>query len=129
MRGANQQAIRKAEDRELFKDAMRRIGLEVPRSGFAHNLQEAGEVVSQIGLPAVIRPSFTLGGTGGGVAFNMEEFEHLSAQGIELSMIHEIMIEESVIGWKEYELEVMRDLKDNGVVICSIENFDPMGVH
>jgi carbamoyl-phosphate synthase large subunit len=129
MIGANQQAIRKAEDRELFKEAMRRIGLEVPRSGFAHNLQEAGEVVSQIGLPAVIRPSFTLGGTGGGVAFNMEEFEHLSALGIELSMIHEVMIEESVIGWKEYELEVMRDLKDNVVIICSIENFDPMGVH
>ena len=129
MIGANQQAIRKAEDRKLFKEAMRRIGLEVPRSGFAHNLQEAEEVVSQIGLPAVIRPSFTLGGTGGGVAFNMEEFEHLSAQGIELSLIHEIMIEESVIGWKEYELEVMRDLKDNVVIICSIENFDPMGVH
>jgi carbamoyl-phosphate synthase large subunit len=129
MIGANQQAIRKAEDRELFKEAMRRIGLEVPRSGFAHNLQEAEEVVSRIGLPAVIRPSFTLGGTGGGVAFNMEEFEHLSAQGIELSLIHEIMIEESVIGWKEYELEVMRDLKDNVVIICSIENFDPMGVH
>jgi carbamoyl-phosphate synthase large subunit len=129
MIGANQEAIRKAEDRELFKKAMRRIGLEVPPSGFAHNLQEAGEVVGHIGLPAVIRPSFTLGGTGGGVAFNMEEFEELSAQGIELSLIHEIMIEKSVIGWKEYELEVMRDLKDNVVIICSIENFDPMGVH
>jgi carbamoyl-phosphate synthase large subunit len=129
MIGANQEAIRKAEDRELFKKAMRRIGLEVPPSGFAHNLQEAGEVVGHIGLPAVIRPSFTLGGTGGGVAFNMEEFEELSAQGIELSLIHEIMIEKSVLGWKEYELEVMRDLKDNVVIICSIENFDPMGVH
>jgi carbamoyl-phosphate synthase large subunit len=129
MIGADQEAIRKAEDRELFKAAMRRIGLEVPRSGFAHNLNEAREVIKEIGLPAVIRPSFTLGGTGGGIAFNMEEFERLSSQGIELSMIHEIMIEESVIGWKEYELEVMRDLKDNVVIICSIENFDPMGVH
>ena len=129
MIGANQEAIHKAEDRQLFKEAMRRIGLEVPRSGFAHDLTEAREVVKEIGLPAVIRPSFTLGGTGGGIAFNMEEYERLSAQGIELSMIHEVMIEESVIGWKEFELEVMRDLKDNVVIICSIENFDPMGVH
>jgi carbamoyl-phosphate synthase large subunit len=129
MIGANREAIHKAEDRELFKEAMRRIGLEVPRSGFAHDLDEAREVVKEIGLPAVIRPSFTLGGTGGGIAFNMEEYERLSAQGIELSMIHEVMIEESVIGWKEFELEVMRDLKDNVVIICSIENFDPMGVH
>jgi carbamoyl-phosphate synthase large subunit len=129
MIGANQEAIRKAEDRELFKEAMRRIGLEVPRSGFAHNLPEAREVIREIGLPAVIRPSFTLGGTGGGIAYNMEEYERIVAQGIELSMIHEVMIEESVIGWKEYELEVMRDLKDNVVIICSIENFDPMGVH
>jgi carbamoyl-phosphate synthase large subunit len=129
MIGANQEAIRKAEDRELFKEAMRRIGLEVPRSGFAHNLAEARDAVREIGLPVVIRPSFTLGGTGGGIAFNLEEFERLSLQGIELSMIREIMVEESVIGWKEYELEVMRDLKDNVVIICSIENFDPMGVH
>jgi carbamoyl-phosphate synthase large subunit len=129
MIGANQEAIRKAEDRELFKASMRQIALEVPRSGFAHTLHEALEVVGTIGLPVVIRPSFTLGGTGGGIAFNMEEFECLSAQGIDLSLIHEIMIEESVIGWKEYELEVMRDLKDNVVIICSIENFDPMGVH
>ena len=129
MIGANQAAIRKAEDRELFKEAMRRIGLEVPRSGFAHNLNEAREVIREIGLPAVIRPSFTLGGTGGGVAFNMEEYERFVAHGIELSMIREVMVEESVIGWKEFELEVMRDLKDNVVIICSIENFDPMGVH
>ena len=129
MIGANQDAIRKAEDRELFKAAMRKIGLEVPRSGFAHDMTEAREVVKEIGLPAVIRPSFTLGGTGGGVAFNMEEYEGHCALGIELSMIHEVMIEESVIGWKEFELEVMRDLKDNVVIICSIENFDPMGVH
>ena len=97
MIGANQEAIRKAEDRELFKEAMRRIGLEVPRSGFAHNLGEARDAVREIGLPVVIRPSFTLGGTGGGIAFNLEEFERLALQGIELSMIHEIMIEESVI--------------------------------
>ena len=129
MIGANQAAIRKAEDRELFKEAMRRIGLEVPRSGFAHNLNEAREVIREIGLPAVIRPSFTLGGTGGGIAFNMEEYERFVAHGIELSMIREVMVEESVIGWKEFELEVMRDLKDNVVIICSIENFDPMGVH
>jgi len=129
MIGANQEAIRKAEDRELFKAAMRRIGLDVPKSGFAHNLQEAKEILKEIGLPAVIRPSFTLGGTGGGVAFNVKEYEELAELGIELSMIHEIMIEESVIGWKEYELEVMRDLKDNVVIICSIENFDPMGIH
>ncbi|MGQ9694143.1 MAG: carbamoyl-phosphate synthase large subunit [Thermodesulfobacteriota bacterium] len=129
MIGANQEAIRKAEDRKLFKKAMERIGLEVPRSGFAHSLEEAREVLAQIGLPAVIRPSFTLGGTGGGIAFNIEEFNHLCTQGIELSLIQEIMIEESIWGWKEYELEVMRDLKDNVVIICSIENFDPMGVH
>ena len=98
MIGANQEAIRKAEDRELFKKAMHRIGLEVPRSGFAHNLQEAREIVKEIGLPAVIRPSFTLGGTGGGIAFNIKEYEELAEQGIELSMIHEIMIEESVSG-------------------------------
>jgi len=129
MIGANQAAIRKAENRELFKKAMERIGLEVPRSGFARSLAEAREVLGRVGLPAVIRPSFTLGGTGGGIAFNTEEFMSLCAQGIELSLIHEIMIEESVLGWKEYELEVMRDLKDNVVIICSIENFDPMGVH
>jgi carbamoyl-phosphate synthase large subunit len=129
MIGANQEAIRKAEDRELFKKAMDRIGLEVPRSGFARNLEEARRIVKEIGLPAVIRPSFTLGGTGGGIAFNLREYEDLVEQGIELSLIHEVMIEESVSGWKEYELEVMRDLKDNVVIICSIENFDPMGVH
>jgi carbamoyl-phosphate synthase large subunit len=129
MIGANQEAIRKAEDRGLFKKAMHRIGLEVPRSGFACNLEEAREIVKEIGLPAVIRPSFTLGGTGGGIAFNLREYEELAEQGIELSMIHEVMIEEAVGGWKEYELEVMRDLKDNVVIICSIENFDPMGVH
>lgn len=129
MIGANQEAIRKAEDRELFKKAMENISLEVPRSGFARSLEEAHKVLGEVGLPAVIRPSFTLGGTGGGIAFNREEFNQLCAQGLELSLIHEIMIEESVLGWKEYELEVMRDLKDNVVIICSIENFDPMGIH
>ncbi len=129
MIGANQEAIRKAEDRELFKKAIENIGLQVPHSGFARSLEEAHRVLEEVGLPAVIRPSFTLGGTGGGIAFNLEEFNHLCAQGIELSLIREIMIEESVLGWKEYELEVMRDLKDNVVIICTIENFDPMGIH
>jgi carbamoyl-phosphate synthase large subunit len=129
MIGANYDAIRKAEDRKLFKKAMRKIGLDLPRSGFAHSLEEAIQVVRGIGFPVIIRPSFTLGGTGGSVAYNGEEFEELAAYGIESSMINEILIEESVIGWKEYELEVMRDLRDNVVIICSIENFDPMGIH
>src|SRR5262245_16600803 len=108
---------------------MARIGLEVPKSGFARSVAEARGVVEETGLPAVIRPSFTLGGTGGGIAYNLEEFEELVERGLELSPTHEILIEESVIGWKEYELEVMRDKADNFVVICSIENFDPMGIH
>ena len=108
---------------------MERIGLAVPRSGLAHNYQEAMEVVKVIGFPAIIRPSFTLGGTGGGIAYNMEEYEKMSLAGIEASPTNEILVEESVIGWKEYELEVMRDTADNVVIICSIENFDPMGVH
>jgi carbamoyl-phosphate synthase large subunit len=127
--GAKLAAIKKAEDRTLFKEAMERIGLEVPRSAFAHNYAEAMEVVKKVGFPAIIRPSFTLGGTGGGIAYNMEEYERMSQAGIEASPISEIMVEESVIGWKEYELEVMRDTKDNVVIICSIENLDPMGVH
>ncbi len=127
--GAKLPAIKMAEDRTLFKEAMERIGLEVPRSAFAHNYAEAMEVVKKVGFPAIIRPSFTLGGTGGGIAYNMEEYERMSQAGIEASPISEIMIEESVIGWKEYELEVMRDTKDNVVIICSIENLDPMGVH
>ncbi len=127
--GAKLPAIKKAEDRTLFKEAMERIGLEVPRSGFAHNHAEALEVVKKVGFPAIIRPSFTLGGSGGGIAYNMEEYEKMSQTGIEASPISEIMVEESVIGWKEYELEVMRDTKDNVVIICSIENLDPMGVH
>jgi len=129
MIGANQEAIRKAEDRDLFKKAMARIGLDLPRSGLAYTMEEARGVAEEIGFPLIIRPSFTLGGTGGGIAYNREEFEGIAAQGLQSSMISEILIEESVIGWKEYELEVMRDLMDNVVIICSIENVDPMGVH
>src|SRR6188474_2651666 len=127
--GASRRAVEVGEDRKLFKEAMGRIGLDVPKSGFAHTLAEARAVIKLTGLPAVIRPSFTLGGTGGGIAYNMEEFEEVVERGLELSPTHEILIEESVIGWKEYELEVMRDRADNFVVICSIENFDPMGIH
>ena len=127
--GAKLPAIKMAEDRTLFKEAMQRIGLEVPRSGFAHNHGEAMAIVSEVGFPAIIRPSFTLGGTGGGIAYNMEEYEKMAVAGIEASPISEILVEESVIGWKEFELEVMRDTRDNVVIICSIENFDPMGVH
>jgi carbamoyl-phosphate synthase large subunit len=129
MIGANQEAIRKAEDRELFKAAMARIGLDLPCSGLAYSMEQARKVSEEIGFPLIIRPSFTLGGTGGGIAYNKEEFETIAARGLQSSMISEILIEESVIGWKEYELEVMRDLKDNVVIICSIENVDPMGVH
>ncbi len=127
--GADYAAIKKAEDREEFKAAMERIGLEIPRSGFAYSVEEARKVVREIGFPSIIRPSYTLGGTGASVAYNIEEFEALAARGIESSMINEILIEESVIGWKEYELEVMRDKLDNVVIVCSIENFDAMGVH
>jgi carbamoyl-phosphate synthase large subunit len=127
--GASRRAVEVGEDRRLFKEAMQRIGLDLPRSGFAVSRDEAFRVLQETGLPAVIRPSFTLGGTGGGIAYNTEEFEQAVARGLELSPVHEILIEESVIGWKEYELEVMRDCADNFVVICSIENFDPMGIH
>lgn len=127
--GANIKAIKKAEDRRLFKEAMQRIGLDLPKSDKAYNLKEASRIAQSIGFPVIIRPSFTLGGTGGSVAYNIEEFKGLASRGLESSMISEILIEESVIGWKEFELEVMRDLKDNVVIICSIENFDPMGVH
>ncbi|ADU97525.1 carbamoyl-phosphate synthase, large subunit [Thermovibrio ammonificans HB-1] len=127
--GAKVEAIKKAEDRELFKEAMLKIGLEVPKSGTAHTLEEALEVVKEVGLPAIIRPAFTLGGEGGGVAYNIEEFKEIAKKGLAASPVSEILIEESVLGWKEYELEVMRDLNDNVVIICSIENVDPMGVH
>jgi carbamoyl-phosphate synthase large subunit len=129
MIGARAEVIKKAENRELFKEAMQRIGLEVPKSGEAHTYKEALSVVERIGFPVIIRPGFTLGGAGGGVAYNIDEFEVVANRGLEASPISEILIEESVIGWKEYEMEVMRDLADNVVIICSIENFDPMGVH
>jgi len=127
--GAKLEAIKKAEDRELFQAAMDRIGLQSARGGFVNSLEEAVKIAEAIGFPLIIRPSFTLGGTGGGTAYNIEEFEVKVLHGLTASPIHQILVEESVIGWKEYELEVMRDLKDNVVVICSIENFDPMGIH
>ncbi len=129
MIGASEEAIQKAEDRELFRDAMNRIGLRIPKSGFAVNMQEVEAVSKRIGFPIIVRPAFTLGGTGGGVAYNMEELNRISKAGIDASLIHQVMLEESVIGWKEYELEVMRDHADNVVIICSIENVDAMGVH
>ena len=127
--GASIDAIKVAEDRLLFRNAMRDIGIEVPASGVAKALDEALALVNQVGFPAIIRPSFTLGGVGGGIAYNIEEFRELAGRGLDLSPVHEILVEESVIGWKEFELEVMRDVADNFVVICSIENVDPMGVH
>ena len=127
--GAQIDAIRVAEDRLLFRNAMKEIGVEVPQSGVATTLEEALVIVEEIGFPAIIRPSFTLGGVGGGIAYNIEEFRELAGRGIDLSPVHEILVEESVIGWKEFELEVMRDVADNFVVICSIENIDAMGVH
>ena len=129
MIGAKAKAVKMAEDRLLFKEAMKEIGLETPRSEVVGDMQKAKSVIESIGFPAVIRPSFTLGGTGGGIAFNNEEYEEIVQRGLDLSPMHEVLVEESVLGWKEYELEVMRDLKDNVVIICSIENFDPMGVH
>ncbi len=127
--GASRKAVEVGEDRRLFKEAMSRIGLDLPTSGFARTSKEAADVLDLTGLPAVIRPSFTLGGSGGGIAYNREEFDEIVARGLDLSPVHEILVEESVLGWKEYELEVMRDHADNFVVICSIENFDPMGIH
>ncbi|MFZ3115103.1 MAG: carbamoyl-phosphate synthase large subunit [Syntrophales bacterium] len=129
MIGASLAAIHKAEDRGKFRLAMERIGLRVPKSGFARNMEEVFTVGAEIGFPIIIRPSFTLGGTGSGVAYNREELAEHAKAGLDASMIHEIMLEESILGWKEYELEVMRDRADNVVIICSIENFDPMGVH
>ncbi|MCL4818453.1 MAG: carbamoyl-phosphate synthase large subunit [Vicinamibacteria bacterium] len=127
--GAQRRAVEIGEDRRLFKEAMGRIGLEVPRSGFANTVEEARAVLEQTGLPAVIRPSFTMGGSGGGIVYNVADFEERVARGLDMSPVREVLIEESIIGWKEYELEVMRDRADNFVVICSIENLDPMGIH
>jgi carbamoyl-phosphate synthase large subunit len=127
--GANSNSIKKAEDRELFKEAMQRINLDIPKSGVAHNLEDAKSIAEELDFPVILRPSFTLGGTGGGIAYNSEEFEQMVLVGLDASPTDEVLIEESVIGWKEFELEVMRDNKDNVVIICSIENFDAMGVH
>src|SRR5512137_1973264 len=127
--GASLEAIEKAEDRQLFKDAMNRIGVEMPRSGYATSFEEARAIAEHIGFPIIIRPSFTMGGEGGGVAYNKGEFDALARRAIDLSPTHTILVEESILGWKEYELEVMRDRNDNVVIVCSIENFDPMGVH
>jgi len=129
MIAANAEVIDKAEDRQKFKNAMIKLGFDVPRSGVAHSLSEALDLLDTIGLPNVLRPSFTMGGTGGGIAYNREEFIAIVSHGLEMSPTHEVLVEESVIGWKEYELEVMRDRADNVVIICSIENLDPMGVH
>ena len=127
--GAQAEAIDKAEDREKFKAAMDKIGLESARSGIAHNLDDALKLLKVTGLPAIIRPSFTLGGTGGGVAYNREEFVEIVKTGLDASPTAEVLIEESLLGWKEYEMEVVRDRADNAIIICSIENVDPMGVH
>ena len=127
--GANEEAIHKAEDRQLFQQAMERIGLQTPRSGFAHSMEEAWTILDDLGFPAIIRPSFTMGGSGGGIAYNREEFEEICLRGLELSPTRELLIDESIIGWKEYELEVVRDKADNCIIVCSIENVDPMGIH
>jgi carbamoyl-phosphate synthase large subunit len=127
--GASREAIDKAEDRELFRKAMNKIGLETPRSGLAHNMADAWKILGEIGFPAIIRPSFTMGGSGGGIAYNYEEFEEICQGGLELSPTSELLIDESIIGWKEYELEVVRDRKDNCIIVCGIENVDPVGIH
>ncbi|HET9818881.1 MAG TPA: carbamoyl-phosphate synthase large subunit [Rhodanobacteraceae bacterium] len=127
--GASRDAIRMAEDRELFRNAMDEIGLASPKSAIARSLDEAREGQARLGFPCIIRPSFTLGGTGGGIAYNVEEFEQIVARGLELSPVHEVLIDESVLGWKEFEMEVVRDKADNCIIVCAIENFDPMGVH
>ena len=129
MIGANKQAIDKAEDRELFRQAMLKIGLDMPKAAIAHSLEDALKVQEEVGFPTIIRPSFTMGGSGGGVAFNKEEFVEICQRGLDLSPTNELLIEESILGWKEFEMEVVRDNKDNCIIICSIENFDPMGIH
>ena len=126
---ASREAIDMAEDRELFRQAMTEIGLESPRADIAHSLEEAIEKQAAIGYPTIIRPSFTMGGTGGGIAYNQEEFKRIVSHGLEMSPTTEVLLEESIIGWKEFEMEVVRDRKDNCIIVCSIENFDAMGVH
>ncbi len=129
MIGANADAIDKAEDRERFDKAMKAIGLDTPNSGIAHSMEEAAQVADRFGFPCIIRPSFTMGGSGGGIAYNREEFEEICRRGLDLSPTNELLIDESLIGWKEFEMEVVRDRKDNCIIICAIENFDPMGIH
>ncbi|MBF0449471.1 MAG: carbamoyl-phosphate synthase large subunit [Candidatus Magnetomorum sp.] len=129
MIGARADVINKAEDRDLFRKAMTNINLRIPKSGIARNMDQVADIAREIGFPIIVRPSFTLGGTGGGVVYNIEDLLQLARKGIDASMIHEIMLEESILGWKEYELEVMRDVNDNVVIVCSIENMDPMGIH
>ena len=128
--GANADAIAKGEDRQLFKDAMLKIGLDCARSGVAHTMEEARKVAQEMGtFPLIIRPAFTLGGQGGGIAYNREEYDAIVTRGLDLSPVKEVLVEESLLGWKEFEMEVMRDRADNCVLVCSIENLDPMGVH
>jgi len=129
MIGANADAIDKAEDRDRFDKAVHNIGLDTPRASLAHSMEEAYQVLDHIGLPCIIRPSFTMGGSGGGIAYNREEFEEICQRGLSLSPTNELLIDESLIGWKEYETEVVRDKNDNTIIVCAIENFDPMGVH
>ena len=129
MIGANKQAIDKAEDRELFRQAMLKIGLDMPKAAIAHSLEDALKIQEEVGFPTIIRPSFTMGGSGGGVAYNKEQFVEICQRGIDLSPTNELLVEESILGWKEFEMEVVRDSKDNCIIICSIENFDPMGIH
>src|SRR6201746_1128466 len=127
--GAKIDAIKKAEDRLLFKDAMRKIGLDMTQSQLVNNVEDGLDFANRIGYPIILRPRFTMGGSGGGIAYHREELIEILERGIDLSPVHEVLVEESVLGWKEYELEVMRDLADNAILVCSIENFDPMGVH
>ena len=127
--GADRKAIEMAEDRKLFREAMDRLGIENPRATIANNIQEAMASIDEIGLPAIIRPAFTMGGTGGGIAYNREEFVHFCTTGLDASPVSQILIDESLLGWKEYEMEVVRDKADNAIIVCSIENIDPMGVH
>jgi carbamoyl-phosphate synthase large subunit len=129
MIGATSQAIDKAEDRELFRQAMKTINLDTVNGYLAHSLEDAQAIAGKVGFPSIIRPSFTLGGSGGGIAYNMEEFEEICVRGLDASPTRELLIEESIIGWKEFEMEVVRDKSDNCIIVCSIENLDPMGVH
>jgi carbamoyl-phosphate synthase large subunit len=129
MIGAKKEAIDKAEDRDLFREAMLKIGLDMPKAAVAHNMEEAFAVQETVGFPTVIRPSFTMGGSGGGIAYNKQEFVEICERGLDLSPTNELLVEESILGWKEFEMEVVRDTKDNCIIICSIENFDPMGIH